>query len=68
VGNQKLQEERKANEEHDRIFDPMQVTPQSSQDGQEDGLLRFTFQDIEKTRNEKIAEGMGSDQLESCQE
>jgi hypothetical protein len=52
---------------HNGIFDPMQVTPQGGQDGQEDGLLRFAFQEIEKTRDEKIAEGMGSDQLESRQ-
>jgi hypothetical protein len=45
----------------------MEVGPEGGQDGEVVNLLRFAFQDVKKTSDEKIAEGMGPDKLEAGQ-
>jgi hypothetical protein len=68
MGNKKIHEERKNDQQHDRIFYPMKIGPKGCQYRQGNDLLGWKFKQVQKGSDEKISKGMRSDQLESRQQ
>ncbi|MBU1398535.1 MAG: hypothetical protein KKH85_06555, partial [Proteobacteria bacterium] len=48
------------NQEHHRVFDPVEIGPENPQKGEEPYLVPFKFQDVEKNDDEKVGKEVRS--------